>query len=50
VTGTIKIWNPRTGRALTMMRTDSSIRDCRWFDDDSLLVVAEGGTYAYRLT
>jgi hypothetical protein len=49
-TGTIKIWNPRTGRALTMMRTDSSIRDCRWFDDDSLLVVAEGGTYAYRLT
>jgi hypothetical protein len=49
-TGTIKIWNPRTGRALTMMRTDSSIRDCRWFDDDSLLVVAEHGTYAYRLT
>ena len=49
-TGTIKIWNPRTGRPLTMMRIDSSIRDCQWFDDDSLLVVAERGTYAFRLT
>ncbi|NMO51847.1 hypothetical protein HH310_11665 [Actinoplanes sp. TBRC 11911] len=49
-TGTIKVWNPRTGRPLTMMRIDSSIRDCRWFDDDSLLVVAERGSYAFRLT
>jgi hypothetical protein len=50
-TGTIKIWNPRTGQPLTMMRIDEPIHDCGWFDDGrGLLVMAEKETYAFTLT
>jgi len=46
--GTITVWEVETGRAVTLMRVDSPIDTCYWFDEDrGLLVFGTRGNYVF---
>ncbi|WP_225803170.1 WD40 repeat domain-containing protein [Streptomyces sp. NK15101] len=47
--GTVRVWDPRSGRAVSMMRTDGILCSCAW-PADGLGVVVGGtrGVYVYE--
>ncbi|MGV4926691.1 hypothetical protein K2224_33610 (plasmid) [Streptomyces sp. BHT-5-2] len=47
--GTVRVWDPKSGRAITMMRTDGILYACAW-TPDGLGVVVGGtrGVYVYE--
>ncbi|WLW54952.1 WD40 repeat domain-containing protein [Streptomyces sp. YU58] len=46
--GTLRIWDSRAGRVLTLMRTDTSLRCCTWSADGrTLFAGGRAGLFAY---
>ena len=46
--GTARIWDPATGTSVTLMRTDSHLRCCRWSPDGRVLYAGgREGLFAY---
>ncbi|MEV7372851.1 NB-ARC domain-containing protein [Streptomyces sp. NPDC090301] len=46
--GTVRVWDPKSGRAVTMMRTDGVLYSCAWTADGVCVVVGgTRGVYVY---
>ncbi|MFI1106065.1 NB-ARC domain-containing protein [Streptomyces melanogenes] len=47
--GTVRVWDPKSGRAATMMRTDGILYSCAWTSDGAGVVVGgTRGVYVYE--